>query len=204
MARPSAFSTSTARRTEPPFFPRRILMANFKFDVDADGIALITWDMPGKSMNVIDVSVMEELETLVEKVASDAAIKGAVVTSGKDAFGGGADLTMLEKQRDDYEATFKQKGEDAAIAMVFERSRRLSLIYRRLETSGKPWVAALNGTAMGGCFELALACHYRVASDNPKTRLGLPEIKVGLFPRAGGTQRLPPLVAPPHAPHKQF
>src|ERR1044071_9455066 len=103
-------------------------MANFKFDVDADGIALITWDMPGKSMNV--------LEALVEKIASDAAIKGAVITSGKDAFGGGADLTMLEKQRLDYEATLKAKGEEAAAALVFERSRKLSQVYRRLETSG--------------------------------------------------------------------
>ncbi len=171
-------------------------MANFKFDVDADGIALITWDMAGRSMNVIDFSVVEEINTLVDKVASDAAIKGAVVTSGKDTFGGGADLTMLEKQRNDYEATFKSKGEDAAIAMVFERSRGLSQVYRKLETCGKPWVAAINGTAMGGCFEMALACHYRVASDNPKTRLGLPEIKVGLFPGAGGTQRIARLLAP--------
>src|SRR5512134_913847 len=126
-------------------------MTNFKLDVD-DGIALITWDMPGRSMNVIDVSVMEELEQIVEKVSTDAAIKGAVVTSGKDTFGGGADLTMLERQRADYDAMLKSKGEDAAIAMVFERSRRLSQVYRKLETSGKPWVAALTGTAMGGCF----------------------------------------------------
>ncbi|MEA2871143.1 MAG: 3-hydroxyacyl-CoA dehydrogenase / enoyl-CoA hydratase / 3-hydroxybutyryl-CoA epimerase [Hyphomicrobiales bacterium] len=170
-------------------------MANFKLDADADGIALITWDMPGKSMNVIDVSVMEELEAVVERVSTDAAIKGAVITSGKDTFGGGADLTMLEMQRSDYETTFKSKGEEAAVAMVFERSRRLSQIYRKLETSGKPWVAALNGTAMGGCFELALACHHRIAADNPKTRLGLPEIKVGLFPGAGGTQRITRMMA---------
>jgi 3-hydroxyacyl-CoA dehydrogenase / enoyl-CoA hydratase / 3-hydroxybutyryl-CoA epimerase len=168
---------------------------NFKLDVDGDGIALVTWDMPDKSMNVIDVSVMEELETIVEKVTSDAAIKGAVITSGKDTFGGGADLTMLEKQRDDYETTFKAKGEEAANAMVFAMSRRLSQVFRKLETSGKPWVAALNGTAMGGCFELALACHHRIAADNPKTRLGLPEIKVGLFPGAGGTQRIPRMMA---------
>src|SRR3954462_14804701 len=171
-------------------------MSNFKFEIDADGIALITWDMPGKSMNVIDVSVMEELEGIVEKVASDAAIKGAVVTSGKDTFGGGADLTMLEKQRNDYTTILKSKGEEAANKMVFDFSRRLSLTYRKLETSGKPWVAALNGTALGGCFELALACHHRIASDNPKTRLGLPEIKVGLFPGAGGTTRVMRMVAP--------
>jgi 3-hydroxyacyl-CoA dehydrogenase/enoyl-CoA hydratase/3-hydroxybutyryl-CoA epimerase len=170
-------------------------MSNFKFDVDADGIALITWDMPGKSMNVIDGSVMDELDKLVEKVAADTAIKGAVVTSGKDTFGGGADLTMLEKQRNDYVSILKQKGEEAANQMVFDFSRRLSLTYRKLETSGKPWVAALNGTAMGGCFELALACHHRIAADNPKTRLGLPEIKVGLFPGAGGTQRIVRMMA---------
>jgi 3-hydroxyacyl-CoA dehydrogenase/enoyl-CoA hydratase/3-hydroxybutyryl-CoA epimerase len=170
-------------------------MANFKLDVDADGIALVTWDMPGKSMNVIDMDVIAELETVVEKVKSDAAIKGAVVTSGKDTFGGGADLTMLERQRNDYQATLKSKGEEAAAALVFERSRKLSQVFRSLETSGKPWVAALNGTAMGGCFELALACHHRIAADNPKTRLGLPEIKVGLFPGAGGTQRIPRMIA---------
>jgi 3-hydroxyacyl-CoA dehydrogenase/enoyl-CoA hydratase/3-hydroxybutyryl-CoA epimerase len=168
---------------------------NFKLDVDGDGIALVTWDMPGKSMNVIDMDVIAELDAIVTKVASDAAIKGAVVTSGKDTFGGGADLTMLEKQRADYEALLKQKGEEAAAMMVFETSRKLSLVFRKLETSGKPWVAALNGTAMGGCFELALSCHHRIAADNPKTRLGLPEIKVGLFPGAGGTQRIPRMMA---------
>ncbi len=76
-------------------------MANFKLDVDADGIALITWDMADRSMNVITMDVIEELGALVEKVAGDAAIKGAVITSGKDAFCGGADLTMLERMGDD-------------------------------------------------------------------------------------------------------
>ncbi len=109
-------------------------MANFKFDVDADGIALITWDMPGKTMNVIDMDVVAELEQHVDKVAGDAAIKGAVVTSGKDTFGAGADLTMLERQRDDYETLLKQKGEEAAVTMVFERSRKLSQVFRKLET----------------------------------------------------------------------
>ena len=72
-------------------------MPNFKFDVDADGIALVTWDMPDRSMNVIDMDVIAELDAIVEKVTTDAAIKGAVITSGKDAFCGGADLTMLER-----------------------------------------------------------------------------------------------------------
>src|SRR5260370_37939985 len=80
--------------------------------------------------------------------------------------------------------------------MLFEESRKLSLLYRRIETGGKPWVAAINGTALGGGFELCLACHHRVAANNPKARLGLPEIKIGLFPGAGGTQRIARMLAP--------
>jgi len=174
-------------------------MANFKLDVDADGIALITWDMAERTMNVINTGVIEELGTVVEKVAADAAIKGAIVTSGKDAFCGGADLTMLEGMGAVFANLIRTKGEEAAAAFVFEESRKLSQLYRRLETSGKPWVCALNGTAVGGGFELALACHYRVAADNPKTRLGLPEIKIGLFPGAGGTQRVARMLAPADA-----
>ena len=93
----------------------------------------------------------------------------------------------------------KTQGEEAANAMLFAESRKLSQLYRRLETCGKPLVCALNGTAMGGGFELALACHHRVAADNPTTRLGLPEIKVGLFPGAGGTQRIARMMAPADA-----
>ena len=174
-------------------------MTDFKFDIDGDGIALITWDMPGRSMNVITMEAIEELSGLVEKVASDAAIKGAVITSGKDTFCGGADLTMLERFAALFADLAKSKGEAAANAMVYEESRKLSLLYRRLETSGKPWVCAINGTCMGGGFELALACHYRVASENPKSRMGLPEIKIGLFPGAGGTQRVARMIAPADA-----
>jgi 3-hydroxyacyl-CoA dehydrogenase/enoyl-CoA hydratase/3-hydroxybutyryl-CoA epimerase len=174
-------------------------MTNFTLDIDQDGIALVTWDMPGRSMNVIDASVTEELGQIVEKVASDAAIKGAVVTSAKDAFCAGADLTVLEKMAATYAGLLKSKGEEAANQMVFDESRKLSQLYRRLETCGKPWVAAINGTAMGGGFELCLACHHRVAADNAKTRLGLPEVKVGLFPGAGGTQRVARMIAPADA-----
>ncbi len=174
-------------------------MPNFKFDVDADGIALVTWDMADRSMNVITMSVIEELAAVVEKVATDAAIKGAIVTSGKSAFCGGADLTMLDRLAEVFATMAKTQGEQAAAAMLFDESRKLSLLYRRIETCGKPWVCALNGTAMGGGFELALACHYRVASDDPRTRLGLPEIKIGLFPGAGGTQRVSRILAPADA-----
>ena len=93
----------------------------------------------------------------------------------------------------------KNQGEEEAAQVLFDESRKLSLLYRRIETSGKPWVAALNGTALGGGFELALACHHRVAAQNDKTRLGLPEIKVGLFPGAGGTTRIARMLAPADA-----
>ncbi|MFL5061829.1 MAG: 3-hydroxyacyl-CoA dehydrogenase NAD-binding domain-containing protein, partial [Xanthobacteraceae bacterium] len=163
---------------------------NFSLDVDQDGIALVSWDMPGRSMNVIDLAVIEELAAIVEKVTTDPAIKGAVVTSAKDTFSGGADLTMLEGLNQVFADLLRTQGEEAAAAMLFEESRKLSLLYRRLETGGKPWVAAINGTALGGAFELCLACHHRVAAQNAKSRVGLPEVKVGLFPGAGGTQRV--------------
>ena len=172
---------------------------NFTFDVDADGIALVTWNMPGRSMNVIDEKVTEELAAIVERVASEAAVKGAVLTSGKDAFCGGADLTMLETLSRTFTELQKAQGDEAANQRLFDESRKLSQIARRMETCGKPWVAALNGTAMGGGFELALACHHRVAAENDKTRLGLPEIKVGLFPGGGGTQRISRMLAPADA-----
>ncbi|MDE2286406.1 MAG: enoyl-CoA hydratase/isomerase family protein, partial [Hyphomicrobiales bacterium] len=172
---------------------------NFSFDIDGDGIALVTWAMPGRSMNVIDAKVMEELAAIVERVAGEAAIKGAVLTSGKDAFCAGADLTMLETQSRAFADILQSQGEEAANKKLFEESRKLSQIARRIETCGKPWVAALNGTAMGGGFELALACHHRIASENDKTRLGLPEIKVGLFPGGGGTQRIARMLAPADA-----
>jgi 3-hydroxyacyl-CoA dehydrogenase/enoyl-CoA hydratase/3-hydroxybutyryl-CoA epimerase len=165
-------------------------LKNFRFETDADGIAVATWDMPGRSMNVITEAVMDELSQIVETVAGDAGIKGCVITSGKDNFSGGADLTMLQGLGRAYEALKATEGEEAAMVRFFEESRRLSLLFRRLETCGKPFVAAISGICLGGAFELALACHHRIASDDPKTRVGLPEIKVGLFPGGGGTQRV--------------
>lgn len=164
---------------------------NFKVETDADGIALVTWDIPGKSMNVVDETTATELAAIVDQTTKDAAVKGVVITSGKEAFSGGADLGMLEGINRAYGELLKAKGEEAANKYVFDESRKLSLTLRAIETCGKPWVAAINGLALGGAFELTLACHHRVAADNPKTRLGLPEIKVGLFPGGGGTQRLP-------------
>jgi 3-hydroxyacyl-CoA dehydrogenase/enoyl-CoA hydratase/3-hydroxybutyryl-CoA epimerase len=172
---------------------------NFKLETDADGIALVTWDMPERSMNVINLTVIEELAAIVEKVAADSAVKGAVVTSGKDSFCAGADLALLEQLTQVFAEMARKQGAQAAATVLFEESRKLSQLYRRIETCGKPWVAAINGTAMGGGLELCLACHHRVAADNPKTRLGLPEIKIGLFPGAGGTQRIARMMQPADA-----
>src|SRR6266404_5037359 len=153
---------------------------NFKIETDADGIALVTWDIPGRSMNVLDETTITELEEIVKQTSADAAVKGVVVTSGKEAFSAGADLSMLEGMNRRYSELLKAKGEVAANQMLFDESRKSSLAFR-------------------GAFELTLSCHYRVAAENPKTRLGLPEIKVGLFPGAGGTQRVPRIVPPQDA-----
>jgi len=165
---------------------------NFIVETDADGISLVTWDMPGRSMNVFTREVMDELEQILDAVTADEAVKGAVVTSGKATFSGGADLTMIS-------ATFemirelKASNPQAAAREIFDNAGRMSWLYRKLETSGKPWVSAINGTCMGGAFELSLACHGRVAADSDSVKMGLPEVKVGLFPGAGGTQRVPRL-----------
>ena len=172
---------------------------NFKLEADADGITVVTWDMPGRSMNVLDDKVIEELDVIVGQLAADATVKGAVIASAKEAFSAGADLTMLEGLSRAFTEMAMAQGEEAAIAELFTQSRKLSQLFRKLETNGKPWVAAINGTARGGGLELCLSCHYRVASDNAKTRLGLPEIKIGLFPGAGGTQRVARMMPPADA-----
>src|SRR6187455_69413 len=172
---------------------------NFKLETDADGIVLVTWDTPGRSMNVLDETSVTELEEIVKQTSADAAVKGVVITSGKEALCAGADLSMLEGMNQEYAKVLKDKGEVAANQMLFDQSRRFSLVLRGIETCGKPWAAAINGLALGGGFEVTLSCHYRVAAENPKTRLGLPEVKVGLFPGAGGTQRVPRLVPPQDA-----
>ncbi|MFN3687439.1 3-hydroxyacyl-CoA dehydrogenase NAD-binding domain-containing protein [Salinarimonas sp.] len=165
-------------------------LTNFRFEIDADGIATATWDMPDRSMNVITVAVMDELDAILQRVVSDEGIKGCVIASAKNDFSGGADLTMLQGLRDLFVKLSGERGEEEAMRVFFEESRRLSLLYRRIETAGKPFVAAVHGICLGGAFELALACHRRVLCDHDRTKVGLPEIKVGLFPGAGGTQRV--------------
>jgi 3-hydroxyacyl-CoA dehydrogenase/enoyl-CoA hydratase/3-hydroxybutyryl-CoA epimerase len=165
---------------------------NFTVETDADGIALVTWDMPDRSMNVFTEEVMDELDAIIDQIVADDAVKGAVVTSGKETFSGGADLAMLKSQLERFHAE-KARDPQAATKMLFEGAGRMTWLWRKLETCGKPWVAAINGTCMGGAFELSLACHGRVAADSDKVKMALPEVKVGIFPGAGGTQRVPRL-----------
>ena len=166
-------------------------MKNFTFELDSDGIALVTFDSPGKSMNVISADVMDDFVELTEKIKSDDAVKDVVLTSGKSAFCAGADLSELGGSSEE----LAKLPEDEMKAKLFEQCYRLNKTLRELETCGKPIAAAINGLALGGGFEITMACHYRVMpTDNSKAKLGLPEAMVGVLPGGGGTQRLPRLV----------
>jgi 3-hydroxyacyl-CoA dehydrogenase/enoyl-CoA hydratase/3-hydroxybutyryl-CoA epimerase len=155
-------------------------MKTIDFKIDADGVAIVTVDVKDKPMNVVTPDFMDDIAASAERIANDDSIRGAVVTSGKSSFMAGADLKNLVDVFD----------QDRDAAEVYEWCRRLQRAYRDLETCGKPVAAAINGTALGGGLELALACHYRVVGNHPKTRLGQPEVQIGLMPGAGGTQRL--------------
>lgn len=165
---------------------------HFTIETDADGIALVTWDMPDKSMNVFTAEVLRELAAVNDAVVNDEAVKGVVFTSGKATFSGGADLSMI-KGMFTFQAEEKKKNPETAAQKLFELCGEMTGLFRKIETSGKPWVSAINGTCMGGAFELSLACHGRVASNSKAVKIALPEVKVGIFPGAGGTQRVPRL-----------
>lgn len=172
---------------------------NFTVETDADGIALIKWDSPDRSINVLNETTINELEEIVKQTTADAKVTGVVITSSKQGFCAGAAPSVLERMNNEYAQVLKETGEIAANQMLFDQGRRFSLLLRSIETSGKPWVAAINGLALDGGFEITLCCHYRVVADNPETRLGLPKVKVGLLPSAGGTQRVPRLAPPQDA-----
>jgi len=157
---------------------------NLSLVVDGDGIATIRFDVPGRSMNVLSSAVIMEFAVAVDSALADPAVRGILVTSGKPSFMPGADLTELAQQFERQRTPAQARDDHAG----------LSKLLRRLETGGKPVAAAINGVALGGGFEICLACHYRVLADDPKAQVGLPEVKVGLLPGAGGTQRLPRLV----------
>jgi 3-hydroxyacyl-CoA dehydrogenase/enoyl-CoA hydratase/3-hydroxybutyryl-CoA epimerase len=148
--------------------------------VGDDGIAVATMDSPGRSMNVLNDELAQPLAALVERLETDASVKGLVLRSGKKDFLAGADIDRLRALASAQEA--------------FDESMRLKKALRRLELCGKPVVAAINGKCLGGGLEIALACHHRIVLDDGKARLGLPEVKLGLLPGGGGTQRMPRLV----------
>lgn len=157
-----------------------------RYAVDADGIATLTIDYPGKTMNVIDQAFMDSLSGCIDRIVADDQVKGAIITSGKDSFVAGADLLSMEANID------RMAG--LQVAELVDSCGSLSRLMRRLETCGKPIVAAINGVALGGGYEICLACHRRIASDAPGLVVGLPEVQVGLLAAAGGTQRLPRLI----------
>ncbi|MFP3944425.1 MAG: 3-hydroxyacyl-CoA dehydrogenase NAD-binding domain-containing protein, partial [Alphaproteobacteria bacterium] len=163
---------------------------NIKFDKDSGGIVTLAWDMPGRSMNVLNSASMADFRKLIEAVVKDDSIKGVVITSGKPAFMAGADLDEMESGgRGDAEQSREER-----LRRQFEGVFGFNRLLRELETCGKPVAAAINGTALGGGLEVTLACHYRVVADDPKIQLGLPESRVGVLPGGGGTQRLPRLI----------
>ena len=150
------------------------------YDVDKDGICTLAWDMPARSMNVLGNESITAWHEAVERALGDEAAKGVIVSSKKPDFIAGADLEMLLVLDD----------AQAIMALI----AKLQAIFKRMETGGKPFVAALNGTTLGGGYELALACHRRIAAENPRAQIGLPEVTIGLLPGGGGTQRLPRLI----------
>lgn len=146
-----------------------------------DGVGVVTLDVPGESVNTLYPALSDELEAALTRLESDASVKAVVITSGKkDGFIAGAKIEMI--------------AEVTSAAQAAELSRKGQQGLNRLEKSTKPVVAAIHGACLGGGLELALACHWRVATDDAKTRLGLPEVQLGLIPGAGGTQRLPRLI----------
>lgn len=166
-------------------------MTDFHSVTDADGVATITWDVPGKSMNVLSMEGVGELDRHVAAALEDDGIKGVIITSAKRDFAGGMDLNVIARMKED-------AGDDPARGL-FGGIMSMHHALRRIERAGmdpktlkggKPIVAALPGTALGIGLEIPLACHRIFAADNPGARIGLPEIKVGIFPGAGGTTRM--------------
>lgn len=146
-----------------------------------DGIAVLTIDVPGESVNTLKSSFADEVATVLNELEDKSDLKGVVVISGKPtSFVAGADISMIND--------CKTAGDAESLA------RQGQAMFDRIEQLRVPVVAAIHGSCLGGGLELALACHYRVCTDSGKTELGVPEVKLGLLPGSGGTQRLPRLV----------
>ncbi|MCB2131420.1 MAG: enoyl-CoA hydratase/isomerase family protein, partial [Rhodobacteraceae bacterium] len=166
-------------------------MTDFTSATDADGIATITWDVPGKSMNVLSLTGMAELDALIDAALADPAVRGVILTSGKKDFAGGMDLNVIAKMKESAGAEPARGLFDGIMRFHgLERKIELAGMDPKTKKGGKPIVAALPGTALGIGLEIPLSCHRIIAADNPTARIGLPEILVGIFPGAGGTTRL--------------
>jgi len=165
-------------------------MKNFSVETGDDGIALVTFDTPGRSMNTLSSSVLDDIDALVERVIDDAATQGVLLCSGKPSgFCAGADLTELNEVLGSLALTPEQ-----CARQVYDLAQNFHRRLRRLETSGKPVAVAIEGHALGGGLELAMCGHYRVAADDARIQIGLAEATIGLMPGGGGTQRLPRLI----------
>ena len=166
-------------------------MSDFTMKKDADGVAIITWDCPGKTMNVLNGQAMQDLDGLIDDALTDEAVKGIVITSGKKDFAGGMDLNVLAKMKEDA-GDEPARGLFEGIMKMHEGLRKIERAGMDAKTNkgGKPIATALPGTAVGIGLELPLSTHRIFAADNPKAKIGLPEIMVGIFPGAGGTTRL--------------
>lgn len=152
---------------------------NYKVE---NNVAIISWNMTTSPMNVLNDISIPEFERHLETAYADPEVKGIIITSDKNEFIAGADVKMILRNNS------KDQSEMHQFSLDF------NAIFRKLETCGKPVVAAMNGTALGGGYEVCLACHYRIALDNPKAVIGLPEVQLGLLPGGGGTQRLPRII----------
>ncbi|SMX33357.1 3-hydroxyacyl-CoA dehydrogenase NAD-binding domain-containing protein [Octadecabacter ascidiaceicola] len=167
-------------------------MTDFTMKTDADGVATITWDTVGKSMNVMNQQGFMDLDALIDQALADDAVKGVIITSGKDgSFAGGMDLNIIAKM--------KESAGDNPAQGLMEGLMASHAILRKIERAGmdpktnkggKPIACAMQGTGLGIGFEIPLSCHRIFVADNPKAKIGLPEIMVGIFPGMGGTTRL--------------
>lgn len=154
-------------------------MSGFKIEKGTDDIAIVTMDMPGQPVNTMNAAYEALMEETLARLESDKdGLAGIILTSGKSSFFAGGDLGAL--------LAIEQDG----VPGFFSQIERLKAQLRRLETFGRPVVAAINGTAMGAGLEIALACHHRIALDKPGVQLGLPEVTLGILPGCGGVVRL--------------
>jgi 3-hydroxyacyl-CoA dehydrogenase/enoyl-CoA hydratase/3-hydroxybutyryl-CoA epimerase len=162
-------------------------MTDFTYAMDADGVVTLTWDVKHKSMNVMSTEAFMDLSGMVDRALADPAAKGIIITSAKKDFAGGMDLKVIAAMR----AGGAQAIFDGVMGMHHVlRKIELAGMDPKTKKGGKPIVAALPGTALGIGLELPLACHRIIAADNPRAKIGLPEILVGIFPGGGGTTRL--------------